>query len=59
MSRLVITITLGSLLLISAVSSKKLESVPESEFAKLIKTEKYVVALFSKSVCQLIISITE
>lgn len=29
-------------------SSKKLEKVSDDEFLKLVQTEKYVVALFSK-----------
>jgi thioredoxin-like negative regulator of GroEL len=42
-----------SLLAIVAVQSKKLETVKDQELHKLLKSESYVVALFSKPNCKL------
>lgn len=43
-----LVITASTFNQISANSAKKLEKVTDDEFLKLVQTEKYVVALFSK-----------
>ena len=48
MNHLLVTV-ISLLIIITAVSTKKLETVPDNEFLKLVKSEKYVVALFSKT----------
>ena len=49
MSDIFLTVlTISFLLIIPSALSKKLETVSDNEFLKLVQTEKFVVVLFSK-----------
>jgi len=56
LGRLSILILVFTITITSCGLAKKLETIPDKELMQLIKTEKYVVALFSKNSLKLLIS---